>query len=195
LRGKSYATKARSKYGKARMTQEKVDLRMGLRLGRLAAALVMVCAALPSPALAQDAMSERYRSIRAPTDALVNRITRSRLQGDLNVLGREADRVRGQRRESERLGFQDPVSGLAARERALDARLDRIRTEQQASAARLLDIARGDPQIAVPALPTLRSADGPSPGPAQYGIVSAEEASAAARLFVDELLRANQARP
>ena len=82
-------------------------------------------AALASPAFAQDAMSERYRSIRAPTDALVNRITRSRLQGDLNVLGREADRVRGQRRESERLGYQDPVSGLAARERALDAQLDR----------------------------------------------------------------------
>ena len=167
---------------------------MRSRLWRLASAFVLVCAALSSPAFAQDAMSERYRSIRAPTDALVNQITRSRLQGDLNVLGREAERARGQRRASERLGFQDPVSGLAARERALDTQLDRIRADQQESAARLLDIARGEPQIAVPALPPLGSADDPSPDPAQFGIVSAEEASAAARLFVDELLRANQAR-
>ena len=167
---------------------------MRSRLCHLASALVLVCAALQSPAFAQDAMSERYRSIRAPTDALVNRITRSRLQGDLNVLGRQADRARGQRREVERLGYQDPVSGLAARERALDAQLNRNRADQQESAARLLDIARGEPQVAVPALPPLSSADEPSADPSQFGIVSAEEASAAARLFVDELLRANQAR-
>lgn len=168
---------------------------MGFGVLRLASALALVCAMLPPAAVAQDAMSERYRSIRAPTDALVNRITRQRIQGDLNALGREADRLRGERREAERLGFRDPNSGLAARERALDAELERNGVEQQDGAARMLELTRGGPETPVTTLPPLRSADEPASDPADLGTVTAEQASAAARAYVDELLRANQARP
>lgn len=164
---------------------------------RLLAALIALALAMPIGATAQDAMSDRYQDIRAPTEALLHRMARQRLQADLNGLGREQIRVDGRRRVADRLRVLDPESGFAAAERALEARLDRIRIDQRDTAARLADLAREPTALPTSALPTLRGADiaGPALDAAGIDPVSTEEAVAAARAYVDGLLRANRARP
>ena len=192
-------TKARSNYGKARIMKENLLHRVQMSVRRLAAALVLFGFAPPPDAWAQDVMSDRYAAIRAPTEALMNRIARRRLQADLNALAREQVRIQSQRRLVERLRHQDPVSGFAAAERALDARLGRIGIEQRETAARLANLSRERGGGRVSALPSLRSGDGADADlrtdPTQFDARLAAGAVDAARAFVDELLSANRARP
>lgn len=165
----------------------------------LVCAFVLLGGASSADAWAQDAISDRYAAIRAPTEALVDRIALQRLQADLNALTRERGRVQGRLRQTEFLRLQDPVSGLAAAERALDGRLDQIRTDLKEIRARLADHARRARDEPMFALPSLRVLD---PDIARLGMGATEfddgpmtESVDAARAFVEDLLRANRARP
>jgi len=191
--------KARSNYGRLHTVMENPRQTVRISVRGLVVVFVLFSLGPTVGAWAQDAMSSRYAAIRAPTDKLINRISRQRLQADLNALAREQSRVRIRRREAERLRYKDPVSGFAAAERALDARLDRIDIDRRETAARLADLARQSGEGTVSARPPLHGTDGADAGlrayPAPLGERSAADAVAAARSFVDELLSANRARP
>ena len=154
---------------------------------------------MPGPAAARDALSDRYQAIRAPAAIQADRIARQRLQSQLNALERAEARTRLELRNTERLRLIDPVSSLPAAERALRGELNRLRIEQRDAVADLVRLNRETdalaprPQVSVgPADPDIPPSAAVAPGSV---IVDSEEAVAAARAFVEELLRANRARP
>ena len=151
------------------------------------------------PAEAQDALSNRYQAIRAPSQIQINRIARQRLQSELNALSRSETRIRGELRANERLQFQDPVSRLPAQERVLRGQLHRVDVDQRAASAELNRLdrdARAQPEptrlsvgpLDPDAPATIHRAPGTNP-------ISSQEAVAAARAFVEDLLQANRERP
>lgn len=147
---------------------------------------------------AGDALSARYDAIRAPSDILANQIARQRIQAEINALERQENRLRNELRTTERLRIQDPISRLPAEEQALRRQLDRLDIDRRTAAAELNRLSRDSevvvPQPWLPVAPgdpaTRVSADNLPPVDA----VTTEDAVAAARAFVEELLRANQAR-
>ncbi len=181
------------------MTKENPSQFMHKTLRFLICAFVLSGGALQADAWAQDAMSDRYAAIRAPTEALVGRIGRQRLQADHNALTQERIRVRGQLRQTEYLRLLDPVSGMAAAERALDGRLDRLGTDLRETRALLAEQARARGDLPISGLPPLQSIDPGVTGletvPAGFSDRTMAEAVVDARAFVDELLRANRSRP
>lgn len=166
--------------------------------GLLVLVLVLFGSTLSADGWAQDAVSDRYAAIRAPTEALVERIGQIQLQADINALARERSRVQGLLRQAEYLRFQDPVSGLAAAERALDGRLNRLGTDLRESRARLAGQRREDRRAPVSALPSLRHAEtafaGPRTDPMAFDGAAMRQSVNDARAFVDDLLRANRQR-
>ena len=198
FRAYSWATKARSNYGKLPMRKKSSPQFRRKIIRTLISALVLFGGAPSAAAWAQDAMSDRYAAIRAPTEALIGRIGQTRLQADIDALMRERSRVQGRLRQTEYLRFQDPVSGLAAAERALDASLDRIGAEIRDTRARLVDQVRRRPgsQVAEPQSAQGFDADPSSAGtgPGWFGELPMADSVDAARIFVEDLLRANRAR-
>lgn len=164
------------------------------RAGRSLAAALLAFALLPGPsALGQDAMGDRYRDIRAPVEALTSRIARQRLQSELRALDREEVRVRSRSLATRSLRYDMPDSALAVADRALQARLDRIRVGRRQAEERLAALSR-EP-VRAPAPVTGLGAVAPNPvGVAEGFQVSSPEAVAAARDFVDALLRSNRSR-
>ena len=165
----------------------------------VAAAVAMALLVPTVPVLAQDALTSRYQAIRQPGQTLATQTARQRLQAELNALERAQTRARIELRSTERLGFQDPVSRLPAQEQALRAELNRIETDLRAATAELqrVDRSADAAPVVVVDVPGVIAGDAPvprstAPGPAA---LSPEEAAAAARAFVDDLLRANRARP
>lgn len=150
-------------------------------------------------AWSQDALSDRYQAIRAPSQIQAARIARQRLQSDLNALTRAETRLRGELRATERLRFQDPVSRLPAQERALRGQLDRLEIDRRAAIAELqrLDRDAGLPPEARGLSVGPFDPDAPVTDIAEPALapVSTEEAVAAARAYVEDLLRANRSRP
>ena len=159
----------------------------------------MAMLALSMPVRAQDALTSRYQAIRQPGQTLAIQTARQRLQAELNGLERAERRARIELRNTERLRFQDPVSRLPAQERALRTELNRIETDLRAARAELDRFGRSgnaDPPVVVD-VPGIIAGDASAPGFAVPGTaaLSPEQAAAAARSFVDDLLRANRARP
>ena len=165
----------------------------------VAAAVAVATLALSMPVQAQDALTSRYQAIRQPGQTLASQTARQRLQAELNGLERAQARARMELRNTERLRFQDPVSSLPAREQGLRAELNRIETDLRNARAELNRFGRPadtDPPLVVD-VPGFIAGDASAPGFAVPGTaaLSPEQAAAAARSFVDDLLRANRARP
>ena len=159
----------------------------------------LVAAAPWGVADAQDALSDRYQAIRAPSQIQANRIARQRLQSELRALERAETRLRSEFRTTERLRFEDPISRLPAQERALRGQLDRLDVDRRAAAAELHRLDRDAGSLPEATRPSVGPFDpdaplaayvAPDPDPA-----SSEEAVAAARAYVEDLLRANRSRP
>ena len=163
------------------------------------AVAVLLAATSWDAALAQDALSDRYQAIRAPSQIQANRIARQRLQSELTALERAETRIRGDLRATERLRFQDPVSRLPALERALRGQLDRVEVDRRAVAAELSRLGRDAGAAPGPARLSVGPFDPDAPAtayaPPGPDPVSSEEAVAAARAFVEDLLQANRTRP
>lgn len=154
---------------------------------------------VPGPAAAQDALSDRYQAIRAPTAIQANRIDRQRLQSEINALERAETRTRLELRNAERLRLIDPISSLPAAVRALRGDLNRLGIDQRDAIAELGRLDREAGALVAPPQLSVGPADPDMPPSAAVApdrvIVDSEEAVAAARAFVEELLRANRARP
>ena len=166
---------------------------------------ILVCGLLLSAGIpmtaasAMDAMSNRYAAIRAPTEALIGRIERQRLQADLNALARERVRIQGLLRQTESLRFQDPISGFAAAERALDGRLDGLGIDFREARARLANDDRVRRGLSISGLPPHGGFD-PGVAGLESEMTGIDEGTMTesvedARAFVEGLLRANRARP
>ena len=165
----------------------------------VAAAIAVAVLTLSMPVQGQDALTSRYQAIRQPGQALAIQTARQRLQAELNGLERAQRRARIELRSTERLRFQDRVSTLPAQEQALRAELNRIETDLRTARAEL-DRFEGAPDSSpavVVDVPGIITGDASAPGFAVPGTaaLSPEQAAAAARSFVDDLLRANRARP
>lgn len=175
----------------------KTILRAARPLAVVAAVLPVALSALPVQA--QDAMTNRYQAIRAPSQIQANRVARQRLQSELNALSRSETRIRNEIRANERLQFQDPVSRLPAQERALRSQLNRVDVDQRAVSAELNRLERNADTQTNPRRLSVGPFDPDAPVAAYAAPgtdpVSSEDAVAAARDFVEELLQANRARP
>lgn len=163
------------------------------------AVLILVASAPFESVLGQDALTDRYRAIRAPSEIQANRTARQRAQSELNALGRQDTRLRIELRSNERLQFQDPVSPQQpVRERVLRSELNRIDADRRATAAELDQLSRQADALAPAQRLSVGPADPDAPFPTavtpRLDPEAADVAVEAARIYVEQLLRASRAR-
>ena len=163
------------------------------------AVLILVASAPFASVFGQDALTDRYRAIRAPSEIQANRTARQRVQSELNALGRQDTRSRIELRSTERLQYQDPVSPqLPVRERALRGELNRIDADRRATAAELDRLSRQAEALAPAERLSVGPADPDAPIPIavtpRFDPEAAETAVEAARVYVEQLLQASRAR-
>lgn len=188
----------RSNYGRLRTQQGPTAQNAKRATSALALIRVLMAGVPNSVAWAQDAIADRYRAIRTPVESLLHRIDRQRHQAAVNALTRERRRVQSRLRRVERLALMEPGFGLAAAERGLGGQLGRLTIDLREARARLsnsfrirrdgprdliLPLTDGDPERFA-----LRTEVDP------FETRSAADSIEEARAFVENLLRAHQAR-